>query len=136
MKPQNSMFQFTNPSLESLSFKNNGKFVQDGPIELRTNLTTFIEHYESPAVVMIEITLGEEMDEQPFLLFLRMKALFQWEAELSREEAVTMLKTTAPALLVSYARPIIANLTGWSQHAPFNLPFIDLTQNEAEEIDA
>lgn len=66
-----------------------------------------------------------------------MKAEFKWEKNIESSLADKLLKSNAPSLLLSYMRPIIANVTGNSAYPAFNIPYMDMTGNEAiiQEID-
>lgn len=41
------------------------------------------------------------------------------------------LKVNAPSLLLGYMRPLISNITNSSQYPTFNIPFLDMQENEA-----
>ena len=132
MEAKKSDFQFKDPSLESLNFIKNEKFNMekenvDMPISLRTTVERTMENM---AMVGVEIIIGNE--ESPFLLSALMTATFRWS---STEDDVVdaLLHVNAPSLLVSYLRPVIANVTGASGYPSFNLPYLDMTENEAED---
>ena len=57
-------------------------------------------------------------------------ANFRWSEALDEQRRDSLLKQNAPALLVSYARPIIAMITNASRFPAFNIPFINFTEDK------
>ena len=49
---------------------------------------------------------------------------FKWE-DLDDDTVEKLLNSNAPALLLSYMRPIVANLTNASNLPVYNLPFVN-----------
>lgn len=47
------------------------------------------------------------------------------------EEMWEYPKVNAPSLLLGYMRPLISNITNSSQYPTFNIPFLDMQENEA-----
>ena len=52
---------------------------------------------------------------------------FTWN-DLDDEMVDTLLRQNAPALLLSYARPIIASITNASKFPTYNIPFFDFSE--------
>ena len=52
---------------------------------------------------------------------------FKWE-DLDEKTVDSMLNLNAPALLLSYMRPIVANITNSSKFPTYNLPFINFKE--------
>lgn len=63
-----------------------------------------------------------------------MSTNIRWMEELEEELIKTILSSNAPSLILSYIRPIVANLTGNSGLSAFNIPFMDFTSNKEEVI--
>lgn len=57
---------------------------------------------------------------------------FMWEDELEGMLEDKLLKANATSLILSYMRPIISNITNNSKYSVFNLPFLDMQNNEAD----
>lgn len=59
-----------------------------------------------------------------FKLIAKVAADFRWE-DLDDKAVDAMLHLNAPALLLGYMRPIVANITNSSVFPVYNLPFMD-----------
>ena len=55
-----------------------------------------------------------------------------WEKDIDDHFVEELLKTNASSLLLGYMRPIVANVTGMTKYPSFNIPFLDMSENEAE----
>ena len=56
-------------------------------------------------------------------------ARFLWDDVYDEETLQDLLSQNAPALLLGYARPIIANMTSVGPTSTYNLPFYNFTDN-------
>ena len=61
-----------------------------------------------------------------------MPSALWWEDELEDMLVDKLLKANATSLILSYMRPIISNITNNSKYPVFNLPFLDMQNNEAD----
>ncbi len=125
-----SDFQFTNPSVTYVCFKENQSFsTEDGKeINIGTNINvsnSVID--ENERVVVLKIVIGEESEESPFCLDIEVMAQFRWNDEIDSSKVDLFLNQNAPALLLSYARPMVSMLTNASHFPAYNIPFIDFT---------
>lgn len=134
MEVKKSGFQFSNPSLESLVFEVNQDYQATDKPNVPINILTNVKKAnDAPlAEVEVELQLGEDggNSNMPFFIRVLLKASFKWDDSIQEELLDELLRTNAPALLVSYARPIIANVTGWSGFPLYNLPYIDMSDNQ------
>lgn len=71
-------------------------------------------------------------EHTPFVLNIEMQANFKWIDEFSKSEVSTLLNQNAPALLLSYMRPIISEITSYGFNS-FMLPFIDFSKNNKDK---
>ena len=65
-----------------------------------------------------------------------MQSMFTWPLEMAQEQVEALLTKNAPAMLLSYIRPIVAQLTGASPLQAFHIPFVnmnELTNTSASE---
>lgn len=125
-----SNFQFTNPSLSYLKFEENKDFVreQNEKIEIGTEIKVGNHKIDdTKAIVSIFIKIGEEAVNVPFCIKTEFEAEFMWNKELNNEKVELFLNQNAPALLLSYVRPIISMITNASYFPVYNLPFINFT---------
>ncbi len=126
-----SKFQFTNPELEKVIFVVNEDFTQEKCDGISMESNTDIKALENnEAYVALTLHVGAVSDEQPFDIIVKMSARFMWEEDLEEKKVKQLLKTNAPAALLSYIRPIVSNLTMSSRYPVLNIPFIDFTQSE------
>lgn len=127
---KNSFFQFTNPCLADLEFHINNEFSNDSISELQLQIKTSVNitrsETDNTAFVLLSIELGEKSSNLPFCLNISMGANFKWGDDGQNVDA--LLSQNAPSLLLSYARPIIANVTNSSPFPVYHLPFMDFTQ--------
>lgn len=133
-----SVFKFRNPVLESIRFDINDEFNEEEYDGVGISGETLISRMrdKNMAVVRFYLKIGENAQTVPFVIEISMKAEYQWEESMEEEKVKKLLQSNAPALILSYMRPIVANITGSSKYPMFHIPYIDLSENEAvfEEI--
>lgn len=130
----NSAFQFTNPTLVRLDFGINEEFLngnkekEEADINLELSVTSQ-ETGKNEAQVSLTIQVGEKGKEAPYYIMLIERADFRWYEELELDRRKKLLTQNAPSLLLSYARPIISQITDVSPFNTFHIPFINFTTN-------
>lgn len=133
---EKSIFQFTNPQLEDVVFHSNANFDSDLFENIQIKSNTSIEIIDdNKANVHLQIEIGDESHVQPFFITIKMGAIFKWETGIEKEMLKKLLKVNAPALLLSYIRPIVANLTSSSSYPTLNLPYLDMSKNQINTDD-
>ena len=65
-------------------------------------------------------------------LEIKLASEFSWQ-DLAENKIDVLLRQNAPALLLSYARPIISSITSASKFPTYNIPFLDFS---SEVVDA
>lgn len=130
---KNSEFQFSDPIIDNIIFSKNTNFKKEKFNGFETQFKTSINKMEEEnrAIVNLNIVIGENNENYPFTLELTISANFKWED--TQESLDKLLKTNAPAMLLSYARPIVNIITNQAGYKPFNIPFINF--NESKECD-
>lgn len=130
-----SNFQFTNPFLKKLKFDVNDSFLSqkkldNNLLEMEHNFNTEIGHNkkENKAYVELSLTINENNNKAPFFLSISVASYFIWNDDMSEEMIDSMLKYNAPALLLGYMRPIVANVTNASVFPVYNLPFMNFRE--------
>ncbi|MGF0031924.1 protein-export chaperone SecB [Bariatricus sp. SGI.154] len=122
-----SSFQFTNPILERITFEVNKEFdknKQDGiPIEINVE-TKRIE--EKMALSKLRLKIGGRDAKAPFFVDGILSAEFSWKDDISEELVTKLLKRNTAVMLISYFRPIVANITMQAGLPPFHIPFINV----------
>lgn len=125
MKP--SKFQFLNPYLKEVHFVVNPDFnTDDGEIEMQNSFHVQVKRSENDNRANVELGLDMNLNNEktPFKLQIRVASDFKWE-DLDDKTVDAMLEQNAPALLLGYMRPIVANITNSSNFPAYNLPFIN-----------
>ena len=129
-----SKIQFSNPELDKLEFSVNKEFDEEkcNGIEIQSNIEVQLLG-SNEAIVRLTLNIGDSTETQPFSVCVRMGATFTWEGVVEEEKAKQLLNINAPAVLLSYIRPIVASITNSSKYPVLNIPFIDFTnQNHFE----
>lgn len=126
-----SKFQFTDPELEKLEFDINAEYDADKFDGILMESNTQVRRDNSnEAYVALTLRIGSNEENQPFIILVKMSANFSWEENLEEKLVKSLLKSNAPAALLSYIRPIVSMMTVSSKYPALNIPFIDFTQNE------
>lgn len=130
----NSIFQFSNPVLTNLEFELNKGFCKqdNGEIQIKMNMSVKVSKRDiaNEAEVKLVCTIGEKNDNSPFYIKAVEKGDFRWEEGLEDSKSDILLKQNAPALLLSYLRPVVAQITLASPYEAYNIPFINFTSNK------
>ena len=128
-----SDFQFTDPCLIHMNFRENKDFTIESGREVKINTNIEVNQQrinDNEAVVSILINLGSEENSVPFSLEAEFVAQFRWGQAFNSNTVDSLLKQNAPALLLSYARPIISMITNASHFPAFNIPFFNFKEDE------
>lgn len=137
---EKSKFQFTNPILTHLEFELHEDFINVGKLDMKIDISSAhrrIQHDDNTlsnsAIVAVTVCVGSKDNRTPFYIQADEEATFRWdEQKFSEKEIDTLLHENAVALLISYVRPIIANVTASSLYPGYNLPFINLVRAKNE----
>lgn len=131
-----STFQFSNPMLLKLDFTVNQDYIsnEEEKISLSLKLETQVAREnedDNEAFVVLCVTVGEKTGKFPFCIYAEEAANFRWEdGAYSKDALEKLLKQNAPALLLSYIRPTIANITNSSPYTAYDIPFMNFTDNK------
>lgn len=134
---QKSEFRFSNPRLVHLNFQLNDSYQKPDGSDKQSALyidTSINKIQENEAVVELTVKLGEPVDSYPFFIELTMRAKFRLEHEIEETNFENFLEVNAPALLLSYARPIISSITSNAGMKPVNLPFLNFSTSSEEKV--
>ena len=128
---QSSSFQFTNPFLAHFEFEINTKYLHNDDIPINIPITFNVHIDKKPsefsAIVELTVELGERDESSPFFIKAVEAAKFEWQkSEITNPD--NFLEVNAPALLLSYLRPVISTITAASPFNAYNIPFIDFTK--------
>ena len=124
-----SNFQFLNPYLEELFFAGNDNFDMNEDIEMENSFNVQVKKDKENRRAKVELVLetNVNVEDAPFRMRVKVASDFKWD-NLDDESVEAMLKCNAPALLLSYMRPIVANITNVSKFPVYNLPFVNFQE--------
>lgn len=129
-----SKFQFTNPYMEEVAFQGSGEKSAEKDVPLSNTIRVQVKKDEKKheASVRLIIKTDAGTDGELFKLVVKMVSQFRWK-DLEDEKVDILLHQNAPALLLSYARPIIASITNASRFPTYNIPFLDFSVEPTAE---
>ncbi|WP_445622292.1 protein-export chaperone SecB [Lacticaseibacillus paracasei] len=142
-----SAFRFTNPMLlESIYMANpnyDGDMGSVGSTNFKINVLTSPTEKQANgklvATVSESLMTSENIDQSkatPFYLRVTMSAKFEWsEDDVPKDQASLFLKINAPSFLLSYIRPVVANLTEQAAIQTQHIPFIDFAHAMQQKKD-
>ena len=124
-----SNLQFTDPHIERIDFRISENTINDNlPVEIEVKNEINSNQYE--AKVSLNLTVGAVDDQKnvttAFYFDAVISADFKWNEKIS--DIHKTLKISGGAVLLSYIRPVLANLTVQAGLSPLNLPFVDFTE--------
>jgi len=128
---KNSDFQIEGQRLVASEFLLNKdfKFEEVKTIEIvyKPNVRYKLDSVNKRGLVNLELKIfdREEILKYPFFIRLEIEGSFRWNENINNPE--NYLKINAPAILLSYLRSIIIQLTVMAGHPPLNLPLINFT---------
>lgn len=130
MSVQQSGFQFQNPILTKARYNINPKNSEGSYDEIR-NIQTNVRVdrsriNERRAIVALNLKMGTSTTQ--FELEMEMQSSFRWDDSFEEKDINNLLNQNAPALLLSYMRPLVSQLTGYGFQS-IKLPFIDFSKN-------
>ncbi len=132
-----SIFKFTPPLLINSSFSMKRPQKPDDVVNIHLCRNIIKNAEDNSALVELRVQLNKEEEkenEDPcFVAEVTLQSMFSWPKELDQEKADALLRVNAPALLISYARPIFVQLTAASPAPTYNLPFLNMNELFKEE---
>ncbi len=131
---EKSIFQIINHKLTYFHFEKNKNFQKKGTISLDVKGDTQISKDKQKNIAIVTFTLSLfkdfPIDEVPFFTELQMEGTFKWVAEVKEEHLKELLHMNAPAILLSYMRPFISQVTTYAGYPPLILPLMDFTKKK------
>ena len=128
-----SGFQFPNPIIYKINYVVHSDFKRnkEEPLSVTNSFKTNVSPKEDErrAIVELEISIGSmDSQKEPFYIELTIGASFRWDEAYAEETIRDLLSINAPALLLSYARPVISTITNMSPYPAYNIPFYNFTK--------
>lgn len=127
-----SDFKYSNPKLIKLDFEINDNYESKHNISTK-NIAISLDSQinktgEKEAIVELKIEIGKKSDSSPLFMYMVIGAKFILDNDIEGTNFDNLLKINAPALLLSYARPIVASVTMQAGLSPLNIPFFNFAQ--------
>ena len=127
---ERSSLQFKNPQINKIDFRVNDYEPDTNNMPISIEVECKVSKEEKEAVVRLDLCVGELTKTNgiatSFYFDGIISADFSWDDEIKNPEK--MLKVSGGTVLLSYIRPILANLTMQAGMKPLNLPFINFTK--------
>ena len=127
---ERSSLQFKNPQINKIDFRVNDYEPDTNNMPICIEVGCKVSKEEKEAVVSLDLCVGELTKTNgiatSFYFDGIISADFSWDDEIKNPEK--MLKVSGGTVLLSYIRPILANLTMQAGMKPLNLPFINFTK--------
>lgn len=123
-----SKLQYKNPKMEYILFEQNQDYDENKDLDMQMDSKIEINKSEEcrEATVALILEFGKDSSNSPFYLKIASSSDFRWE-DIIEFDIDKTLKISGSTMLLSFLRPIIANITMQAGLPPFRLPFFDLT---------
>ena len=133
-----SSFQFRNPILTMCRYevlKKEAMSNQNIDISITKNVVRAPDSNEATVELLLQLNKHGKVvrEDAAFFAEVAMTSIFTWDNRLSDSEVDSLLKYNAMSLLISYIRPVIANITYMSPVGVLNLPFINVMELVPDE---
>lgn len=127
-----SFFQFSKPVISVLNYSINEEVLAEeaaGEKHLHTHFDRRVLRMDGKPEAVVELVIEIGCDEKsinvPFRLSLTIGAAFRWNEDIADDAVIqSLLNLNAPALLLSYARPVISNITS-NSIGVYDIPFVN-----------
>lgn len=131
---QTSSLKFSDPRLERLEFYINDDFDAENfnGIQIANDVTKLLHDSNggiNTATMQLSLFIGDK-ESSPFYIIIKMSADFYCD---DTKLFNKLIDTNAPALLLSYSRPIVSLITAQSKYPSFDIPFINFKSTTQKE---
>lgn len=139
-----SKFKFTRPLLTKAVFEMLPTSTEKKP-EAKLHLHRNAANFDGKNEALVELTVqinkkGDKINENAaFYSEVAMQSMFSWEENIPDTLVENLLIYNATALLLSYIRPIVTNITSASPISAYHIPFLNLEElfkKEQEKVTA
>ena len=126
----------SNPQLLEIIYKVNEEFDEETNLRLEYLSETIVKksdsEREAEVTFILNIFKEKDFNKVPFVIKMSMKGDFRWMAEFD-DKVDNLLKINAPATLLSYLRPFVAQFTSFSGFPPLIMPLFDFTDTDKKD---
>ena len=125
-----SFFKLRSQFTEEIIFKKNSDF-KDRKIKLKFSHRLEIKNIDegsSNVKFIFNIFTEEELAESPFFISITQSGKFEYPSNLDKNNLENLLNINAPAVLLSYIRGIISQITAFSGYPALIIPLMNFTK--------
>lgn len=125
-----SFFKLRSQFTEEIIFKKNSDF-KDRKIKLKFSHRLEIKNIDegsSNVKLIFNIFTEEELAESPFFISITQSGKFEYPSNLDKNNLENLLNINAPAVLLSYIRGIISQITAFSGYPALIIPLMNFTK--------
>ena len=125
-----SFFRLKSQFTEEIIFKKNSDF-KDRKIKLKVSHKLEIKNIDetsSNVKLIFSIFTEEELVESPFFISITQLGEFQYPSNLDKTDLENLLNINAPAVLLSYIRGLISQITAFSGYPALIVPLMNFAK--------
>ena len=125
-----SFFKLRSQFTEEIIFKKNSDF-KDRKIKLKFSHRLEIKNIDegsSNVKLIFNIFTEEELAESPFFISITQSGKFEYPSNLDKNNLENLLNINAPAVLLSYIRGLISQITAFSGYPALIIPLMNFTK--------
>lgn len=125
-----SFFRLRSQFTEEIIFKKNSDF-KDRKIKLKVSHKLEIKNIDetsSSVKLIFNIFTEEELGISPFFISITQLGEFEYPSDLDKTDLKNLLNVNAPAVLLSYIRGLISQITAFSGYPALIIPLMNFTK--------
>lgn len=127
-----SPFKFTPPLLIESHFAMRRPKREEDVVNIHLCRNVVKNDEKNSAIVELKVQLNKEGDKEKedacFVAEVTLQSIFTWPDDMDKTFVNSLLTVNAASLLISYARPIIVQLTAASPIPAYNIPFLNMNE--------
>ncbi|MDW4410443.1 preprotein translocase subunit SecB [Staphylococcus cohnii] len=127
---------FGNYNVSEMSYKENKNLNMEKTeqFNVENDFSAKVAFTDEKAYIILDCNIGDESEDCPFIINLKMKAYFDLEFDSEkqddRDEIKRLLSVNAIAILYPYIRSIVTDLTSKSNtFEPFIMPVVNIAKH-------
>ncbi len=125
-----SFFRLKSQFTEEIIFKKNSDF-KDRKIKLKFSHKLEIKNIDetsSSVKLIFNIFTEEELEVSPFFISITQLGEFQYPSDLDKADLENLLNINAPAVLLSYIRGLVSQITAFSGYPALIIPLMNFAK--------
>lgn len=133
MAKEQKSFRFSNPQLSGVMMKVLNRDISDNPseiikqVKISSHITNQQELHAQVSLTVENFDDVADLDDKSYVFTVTYTSEFSWSEDVGEKNVESFLTINAPALLLSYVRNTVSNLTSSARVERLDLPFYDFT---------